>query len=91
MREIDLHGHTRESALRRLAQELHAARVLGETTLRVVTGRGLGNDRGEPVLRDHVERWLAGDGRRLGVKVFRRASHGGALDVELSNPGAPRR
>jgi DNA-nicking Smr family endonuclease len=91
VRELDLHGHTKESALRRLAQELHAARVLGETALRVITGRGIGNDRGEPVLRDHVERWLAADGRRLGVKVFRRASHGGALDVELAKLGEPRR
>ncbi len=84
MREIDLHGVTPEGALRRLSQELHAARVRGDKRVLVITGRGLGNERGEPVLRGQVERWLAGPhGKRLGVHSFERQSRGGALEVEL--------
>lgn len=84
MTEIDLHGLAPEGALRRLAQELHAARVRGLGRVRVITGRGLGNRKRQPVLRGRVEAWLAGpDGRRLGVRSFRRDSLGGALVVEL--------
>jgi DNA-nicking Smr family endonuclease len=37
---VDLHGKDPESALRALAQALHAARVRGAPSLRVITGRG---------------------------------------------------
>ena len=84
MLEVDLHGHSPESALRRLSQALHAARVQGSKEILVITGKGLGNKKNKPVLRGHVERWLAGpDGKRAGVKGFRTDRHGGALEVEL--------
>ena len=81
---VDLHGLTPQDAERRLAQALHAARVRGLRELRVVTGRGWGNLRQEPVLRHRIEAWLAGpEGLRLGVRAVRVAAKGGALDLVL--------
>ena len=81
---MDLHGLSPEGAERRLAQELHAARVRGLRELRVITGRGWGNLRQEPILRLRIEAWLAGPaGQRLGVRSVRVAAKGGALDLVL--------
>jgi len=88
--EVDLHGLRPEAALRRVAQELHAARVRGLSTVVLVTGRGWGNLRQEPILRDHVQRWLSGaEARALGVRSTRIVSKGGALEVRLGD--GPRR
>ena len=85
MRPIDLHGHTPSSALRHLGQELHAARVRGESEALVITGRGVGNRAGKPVLRGHVERWLLGEGgKRHGVAGFQRSRDGGSLQVRFA-------
>lgn len=90
MRPIDLHGHSPESALRLLGQELHSARVRGETEVLVITGRGIGNRSGQPILRGHVEEWLRGQGgERYGVVRFTRSRDGGSLRVELTG-GRPR-
>lgn len=87
--EVDLHRLRVEEALRRLGRELHACRVRGARRLLVVTGRGYGNRRQEPVLRGAVEAWLRGpEARRLGVRGHRRARRGGALEVDLDPPGA---
>ena len=84
MQKIDLHGHSPESALRYLGQELHAARVRGASEVLVVTGQGIGNRRGEPILRGHVEAWLRGpEGARYGVKSSERSRDGGSLRVRL--------
>lgn len=81
---VDLHGLTVERALRRVAQELHAARVRGRTRLLLVTGAGWGNPDQKPVLRPRVEAWLRGpEGRAAGVKDVRRAHKDGALEVLL--------
>ena len=81
---MDLHGLRPEEALRRLSQALHAARVGRASRLLVITGRGWGNLRQEPVLRPRVEAWLEGpEGRRQGVRAFRVVAKGGALEVEL--------
>jgi DNA-nicking Smr family endonuclease len=83
-RTIDLHGRRPEDALRYLGQELHAARVRGAREVLVITGRGIGGRSGAPLLRGHVERWLAGpDAARLGVRGCERDAHGGALVVHL--------
>ena len=85
MAELDLHGNAPDAALRRLQQELHACRVRGLKELRVITGRGWGNQRQEPILRGKVETWLRGpEARALGVQSFRRVAKGGALDVDLA-------
>ena len=84
MQKIDLHGHSPESALRYLGQELHSARVRGLVEVLVVTGRGIGNRRGEPILRGHVETWLRGpSGQRFGVARFDRSRDGGSLRVHM--------
>ena len=71
MHEIDLHGLKPEQASRRLGQELHAARVRGLDRVRVITGRGWGNTRQEPILRKHIETWLGGpSGSALGFQRF---------------------
>ena len=86
--EVDLHGLPPERALRRLAQELHATRVRGESCLRVITGRGWGNREQKPILRKRVEAWLRGaEGERFGVSDVRVTSKGGALDVRLRARG----
>ncbi len=77
-----------------MAQELHTARVRGEAALRLVTGRGWGNLRQQPVLRPQVEEWLRGpEARALGVRGHAVVAKGGALDVRLGDgaPGSPRR
>jgi len=85
MIRVDLHGLSPEKAIRRLAQELHACRVRGDGRVLVITRRGWGNRRQEPILRRRVESWLEGpEGRRAGVIRFRGAARGGALEVELS-------
>jgi DNA-nicking Smr family endonuclease len=88
--EVDLHGLRPEVALRRLAQELHAARIRGVTRVLVITGRGAGNPGQQPVLRRKVEAWLTGpEGRRAGARGFRVTSRGGALEIEVRNPAHP--
>jgi len=81
---VDLHGLSVERALRRVAQELHAARVRGLSRLLVITGAGWGNADNQPVLRPRLEAWLRGpEGRALGVKDVQRVHKGGALELRL--------
>ena len=83
--ELDLHGLRPEQALRRLAQELHAARQRRLDRLLVITGQGLGNALQKPILRGKVEAWLSGpEGVRHGVVGYERTSRGGALLVRLA-------
>ena len=90
-RELDLHGLAPPAALRRLGQELHAARVQGASRILVITGRGWGNRLQEAKLRPIVESWLRGpEGTRAGVTSATRVQKGGALLVELRR-GSPRR
>ena len=82
--QVDLHGLRPEDALRRLSSALVAARLRRATELLVVTGRGHGNLRQGPILRNKVEAWLAGpDGARHGVVGVAREAHGGALRARL--------
>jgi DNA-nicking Smr family endonuclease len=82
--EVDLHGLMPSTALKRVAQALHMARVKGATELFIITGRGLGNHAQEPVLREKVEKWLRGpEGRRAGAGTFERRNKGGALLVKV--------
>ncbi len=81
---VDLHGLRPEDAQRKLERELHSARVRGHGTLLVITGRGLGNERREPVLRQRISTWLRGpEGRARGVKDVVVEAKGGALRVRL--------
>jgi len=86
--EVDLHGLDRRGAQRRLAQALQTARLRGASSLLAITGRGWGSPDGEPVLRSHIEAWLAGpEAARLGVTGFERTSAGGALAIRLRRQG----
>src|SRR5689334_15949521 len=74
-------------AERALRRELHAARVRGEAGLIAITGLGFGNAAQVPVLRNHVEAWLAAaEAKKLGVQGFRRVHRGGALEIRLATP-----
>ncbi len=87
MHELDLHGLPPDRALRRVIQELHASRVRGLRRLRLITGRGWGNARQEPVLRTRIEAWLRGpEAASFGVQRFERSAKGGALEVFLTPP-----
>jgi DNA-nicking Smr family endonuclease len=88
--EVDLHGLAPERALRKLLQDLHAARVRRRREVLVITGRGMGNRLQQPLLRTQVEAWLRGpDGVRAGVVSFTQEHRGGALLVRLHGD-APR-
>jgi DNA-nicking Smr family endonuclease len=85
--EVDLHGLRPDQALRRVGQALHAARVRRSHFLLVITGRGIGNRQGVPVLRQAVEAWLrSAEARAQGVRDVRRSRDGGSLEVRLSAP-----
>jgi DNA-nicking Smr family endonuclease len=82
--ELDLHRLRADEAVRRLQRELHACRVRGAERLLVITGRGFGNRRQEPVLRTKIEAWLRSpEARERGVRSITRVHRGGALEVRL--------
>jgi Smr domain len=87
---VDLHGLSPDAALKRLEMFLHSARVRGLKQVAVVTGRGLSNATGKPVLRERIEAWCRSPlGRARGVGQVERISKGGALKLALL-PAAPR-
>lgn len=82
-----MHRKTWSDAGRLLRRALHAARVRGEAGLVAITGQGLGNATQTPLLRSHVEHWLAGqEAKHMGVLSFRRVHRGGALEISLVTP-----
>ena len=86
--QVDLHGLRPDDALRRVAQELHSCRVRRMDRIKIITGKGWGNLRQQPILRPKIEQWLAGpEGRRLGVLGFEVADDGGSLIVALRSDG----
>jgi hypothetical protein len=88
---LDLHGLSPDAALKRLELFLHSARVRGLERVIVVTGRGLSNGTGKPVLRERIEAWCRSpEGRNRGVAQVERVAKGGALELSL-RPAAPRR
>jgi DNA-nicking Smr family endonuclease len=90
--ELDLHGLTVAEAQKRLELFLHAARVRALPAVRVITGRGIGNPSGQPLLRERIEAWCRSPaGRERGVRHVERAAKGGALDLRLEGPRNPKR
>lgn len=80
----DLHGLTRPEAIRRVRETLIRARALGAGEVELVTGRGLSNRTGEPVLRGAVEAWLGSpEAAEFGIVQVERTHGGGALRVRL--------
>lgn len=62
--ELDLHGFTREEAVRRLEHFIASAAAQGHDAVLVITGKGLNSADG-PVLPTAVAEWLRGPGARL--------------------------
>jgi DNA-nicking Smr family endonuclease len=86
--EVDLHGLRPDDALRRVEREIHTCRVRRLDRLKIITGRGWGNLKQQPILRPKVERWLSGPvARRLGVLDFEVADDGGSLVVRIRSGG----
>ncbi|QDV08894.1 Smr domain protein [Planctomycetes bacterium Poly30] len=82
--EIDLHGCSLESAVRRLGAGLARCRAGGKSKVLVITGKGYGSHGGRPVLGPGIERWLRGsDAQGLGVSGIRQVRGGGAFEVSI--------
>ena len=56
--ELDLHGHTTDQARSELVEFIQRARRLGERCVRIIHGKGLRSQTGEPVLKQKVRHWL---------------------------------
>jgi DNA-nicking Smr family endonuclease len=68
---LDLHGQTREEALRAVERFVLRARADGRRAVLVIHGRGQNSEAGEPVLRPALHEWLAGAAAaRAGVMAF---------------------
>lgn len=77
-RSIDLHGYTREKALRQLTETLELCLKRNEVHLNVVTGVGQHSEKGGAVLRPSVQKYL--DERR-----FRYKYQTGCFEIEVSS------
>jgi DNA-nicking Smr family endonuclease len=68
---LDLHGHTREEALRAVERFALRSRAEGRRAVLVIHGRGQNSQAGEPVLRPALREWLASAAAaRAGVMAF---------------------
>ena len=56
--ELDLHGFTTDAARAELVRFLHDARLAGQRCVRIIHGKGLRSQHGEPVLKHLVRHWL---------------------------------
>ncbi|MCK5914364.1 MAG: Smr/MutS family protein [Desulfuromusa sp.] len=65
---LDLHGLKCSEVVERLRHFLENSQYHGWQTLLVITGKGLHSQDGEPVLRNEVERFLNGEGKKLIVE-----------------------
>ena len=68
---LDLHGQTREEALRAAERFVLRSRADGHRAVLVIHGRGQNSEAGEPVLRPALHEWLASAAAaRAGVMAF---------------------
>ncbi len=65
---LDLHGYQRVEVADKLRIFFQNAGHHGWRTLLVITGKGLHSKSSEPVLRNEVEQFLVGEGRKLVVE-----------------------
>jgi DNA-nicking Smr family endonuclease len=87
--ELDLHRMTSSQAQRAVMHALHTWRRQGVERAVLITGRGWGNLKQQPILRTKLEAWLSGaEGRKLGVKTWRRVAREGALEIDIAGFGA---
>ncbi|KAG8741081.1 hypothetical protein FRC12_015795 [Ceratobasidium sp. 428] len=81
--EIDLHGLYVKEAVSRLSQFIREAPALGQTNLRVITGKGLHSE-GDPQIMPAVEESL----RKKGLRHHTDETNAGVIVVELG-PRSP--
>jgi DNA-nicking Smr family endonuclease len=55
---LDLHGETRDSALRKTAQALNGARRNNQRSILIITGKGIHSGRQGAILNRAVRQWL---------------------------------
>jgi DNA-nicking Smr family endonuclease len=68
---LDLHGRTRDEALRAVEAFVQRARGEGRRAVLVIHGRGHGSDGGAAVLRPALQAWLgSAPAARVGVMAF---------------------
>ena len=68
---LDLHGQTREEALRAVERFVLRSRADGHRAVLIIHGRGQNSEAGEPVLRPALHEWLASAAAaRAGVMAF---------------------
>lgn len=86
--ELDLHGHNTDEARTELVEFIHHARNRGERCVRIIHGKGLRSQTGEPVLKQKVRHWLTQKDEILAFVEATPANGGaGAVIVLLkSNP-----
>ena len=85
--ELDLHGHAKDEALRRLERFIAGAHRDGRRAVLVITGKGI-NSAGGPVLQGAVAQWLRGKGRGMVAEFApapRNKGGSGAFVVFLKN------
>jgi len=87
--QLDLHGYTRDEALRELIEFLDDSHRRGFRCVRVIHGKGLGSRNQEPVLKARIGGWLS---QRTDVLAFCQArpedGGGGAVLVLLRSSGS---
>ncbi len=84
---LDLHGFKRAEVVEKITHFLQNARHHGWQTLLVITGKGLHSESGEPALRNEVELYLSGEGKKQVVewsRAPRQYGGDGALVLFLS-------
>lgn len=62
--ELDLHGMTREEAIKSMAQFITGAYNRGQKAVLIITGKG-NNSPGDPVLQGAVVSWLRETGKKM--------------------------
>ena len=68
---LDLHGFKCAEVVEKINHFLLNARHHGWQTLLVITGKGLHSEAGEPALRNEVERYLSGEGKKQVIEWSR--------------------
>ena len=81
--ELDLHGHTSDSARLAVVDFLHHCRLSGLRCVRIVHGKGLSSRNHEPVLKLKLKNWLAQREDVLAFCQARPAEGGGGAALVL--------
>lgn len=86
--ELDLHGHTSDTARSELAAFIGECCKGGIRCVRIIHGKGLGSKNREPVLKNKVRHWLTQRDEVLAFCQARPADGGGGAVVALLKSGS---